>query len=234
MHVCMSMVWPVVAQGRDCRLDDPARHAGNFSSCLTIRPRLRTRIFPIFTSCPFPMIIPVRCYSCSKLNGNMWDRYLQLLQSERSEREVLDELWFNRFCFRRMMLTHVDLIEKILNHRHDCHVVTFGSPARKPFGKRERMRADQTTPTPTRARIGHYPERSRHDQKRRYIVAGSPSRAHRIPSTQPRAREGQPPPLLSRDLRRKDQLALGLPECARTEAKTDVWPLPREPDLRSL
>mmetsp|Transcript_104058 Transcript_104058/g.204080 ORF Transcript_104058/g.204080 Transcript_104058/m.204080 type:complete len:84 (+) Transcript_104058:80-331(+) len=62
------------------------------------------------------MIIPIRCYSCGKLIGNKWERYLQMLQSEKSEREVLDELGLNRYCCRRMMLTHVDLIEKVMNY----------------------------------------------------------------------------------------------------------------------
>merc|ERR1711935_912559 len=62
------------------------------------------------------MIIPVRCYSCGKLIGNKWERYLQMLQSEKSEKEALDELGLNRYCCRRMMLTHVDLIEKVMNY----------------------------------------------------------------------------------------------------------------------
>mmetsp|Transcript_10494 Transcript_10494/g.15730 ORF Transcript_10494/g.15730 Transcript_10494/m.15730 type:complete len:92 (+) Transcript_10494:165-440(+) len=63
------------------------------------------------------MIIPIRCYSCGKLIGNRWEMYIHLLQQEdKSEKQVLDELGFNRFCCRRMMLTHVDLIEKVMNY----------------------------------------------------------------------------------------------------------------------
>mmetsp|Transcript_61678 Transcript_61678/g.138967 ORF Transcript_61678/g.138967 Transcript_61678/m.138967 type:complete len:88 (+) Transcript_61678:84-347(+) len=62
------------------------------------------------------MIIPIRCYSCGKLIGNKWERYLQMLQSEMSEREVLDALGLSRYCCRRMLLTHVDLIEKVMNY----------------------------------------------------------------------------------------------------------------------
>jgi DNA-directed RNA polymerase I, II, and III subunit RPABC5 len=60
------------------------------------------------------MIIPVRCFTCGKVIGNKWDNYLRLLQSEYTECEALDSLGLKRYCCRRMMLTHVDLIEKLL------------------------------------------------------------------------------------------------------------------------
>ncbi|KAI9199462.1 DNA-directed RNA polymerases I, II, and III subunit rpabc5 [Polychytrium aggregatum] len=62
------------------------------------------------------MIIPVRCFSCGKVIGNKWDAYLALLQSDYSECEALDELGLKRYCCRRMVLTHVDLIEKLLHY----------------------------------------------------------------------------------------------------------------------
>ena len=60
------------------------------------------------------MIIPVRCFSCGKVVGNLWEKYLQLLASELSEGEAMDKLGLKRYCCRRMILTHVDLIEKLL------------------------------------------------------------------------------------------------------------------------
>lgn len=62
------------------------------------------------------MIIPVRCFTCGKVIGNKWETYLSLLQADFNEGDALDELGLKRYCCRRMVLTHVDLIEKLLNY----------------------------------------------------------------------------------------------------------------------
>lgn len=82
------------------------------------------------------MIIPVRCFTCGKVIGNKWEAYLGLLQAEYTEglvcqklmeilgflmlsfnfSDALDALGLKRYCCRRMLLGHVDLIEKLLNY----------------------------------------------------------------------------------------------------------------------
>ncbi|KAK0192997.1 8 kDa subunit-domain-containing protein, partial [Armillaria mellea] len=63
-------------------------------------------------------IIPVRCFSCGKVIGDKWNDYLKLLSNDKTEGPVdaLDELQLKRYCCRRMVLTHVDLIEKLLHY----------------------------------------------------------------------------------------------------------------------
>ncbi|CUV05740.1 DNA-directed RNA polymerases I, II, and III 8.3 kda polypeptide, partial [Cryptosporidium parvum Iowa II] len=60
------------------------------------------------------MIIPVRCFTCGKVIGNLWQPWLVLLQNNVPEGEALDKLGLRRYCCRRMILTHADLIEKLM------------------------------------------------------------------------------------------------------------------------
>ncbi len=62
------------------------------------------------------MIIPVRCFTCGKVTGNKWEQYIALLTADYSESDALNELGLRRYCCRRMLLSHVDLIEKLLNY----------------------------------------------------------------------------------------------------------------------
>lgn len=55
------------------------------------------------------MIIPIRCFSCSKLIADKWERYQQLIKEGRTEAQALDEIGFKRYCCRRMFLGHVDI-----------------------------------------------------------------------------------------------------------------------------
>ncbi|KAJ6784589.1 hypothetical protein PWT90_05513 [Aphanocladium album] len=66
------------------------------------------------------MIIPIRCFSCGKVTGDLWERYLQLIADpKKTDGDAMDELGLKRYCCRRMIMTHVDLIEKLL--KYDTH-----------------------------------------------------------------------------------------------------------------
>jgi DNA-directed RNA polymerase subunit N (RpoN/RPB10) len=80
------------------------------------------------------MIIPVRCFTCGKVLGNLWEKYNEELQKaynnevketelkrivdlqnneESAEKKILDDMGVKRYCCRRIMLSTVDLVDKI-------------------------------------------------------------------------------------------------------------------------
>ena len=48
--------------------------------------------------------------------GNKYQTYLFHLSNDLDEAEALDKLGLKRYCCRRMLLTHVELIEHLLNY----------------------------------------------------------------------------------------------------------------------
>lgn len=67
------------------------------------------------------MMIPIRCYTCGKVIAHLYDDYVRGLQEGKEIEELLDSFGLTRYCCRRMMITHVELIDNIL---------TFSSPTR--------------------------------------------------------------------------------------------------------
>jgi DNA-directed RNA polymerase subunit N (RpoN/RPB10) len=59
------------------------------------------------------MIIPVRCFSCGHVVGHLWERYSQGVEDGRDVGEMLDEIGLERYCCRRMFVSHVELIDEI-------------------------------------------------------------------------------------------------------------------------
>ena len=82
------------------------------------------------------MIIPVRCFTCNKVIAHLWEDYSKIIQEEYIKKEIhksqksrfieidtlkektvegktLDKLNINKYCCRRMFLSHVDLCEII-------------------------------------------------------------------------------------------------------------------------
>ena len=82
------------------------------------------------------MIIPIRCFTCNKVIAHLWEEYLnkiqleyineditndkknrfidiETLENKTIEGKILDDIGLNKYCCRRMILSHVDLCEKI-------------------------------------------------------------------------------------------------------------------------
>ena len=57
------------------------------------------------------MIIPVRCFSCGKPVGHLWEQYQEKLANGEERKAALDELGLERYCCRSVFLGHVDLAD---------------------------------------------------------------------------------------------------------------------------
>ncbi len=69
------------------------------------------------------MIIPVRCFTCGKVISEIYEEYRKRYEEYKKAvnagekpkeipKQILDDLEVDRYCCRRMILTHVDLLSE--------------------------------------------------------------------------------------------------------------------------
>ena len=67
------------------------------------------------------VIIPIRCFTCGKIIGDIYSEYEKRYEDykkavnagekpKETPKDILDDLGVDRYCCRRMIITHVDLI----------------------------------------------------------------------------------------------------------------------------
>ena len=69
------------------------------------------------------MLIPIRCFTCSNLIADKYKKYLELLNKKKEEKnynelttdnsDIFKKLKLKRYCCKRMLLTNIDIIDKI-------------------------------------------------------------------------------------------------------------------------
>ncbi len=59
------------------------------------------------------MIIPVRCFTCGKVISSAFEDFVKRVELGEPPEDVLDSLKLDRYCCRRMLLTHADLIDEV-------------------------------------------------------------------------------------------------------------------------
>ena len=57
------------------------------------------------------MIIPIRCLSCGKPIGHLWENYKERVEKGEDRKAVMDELGMSRYCCRAIFLGHVELAD---------------------------------------------------------------------------------------------------------------------------
>jgi DNA-directed RNA polymerase subunit N len=59
------------------------------------------------------ILFPVRCFTCGKVIGHLYELFKKRLEDGEDPAKVLDDLKVKRYCCRRMFLAHVDLFKNI-------------------------------------------------------------------------------------------------------------------------
>jgi DNA-directed RNA polymerase subunit N len=58
---------------------------------------------------------PAESFTCGKLIADKWEEFARRVRQGEDPKQVLDDLGIKRYCCRRMLLSHVDLIDEILD-----------------------------------------------------------------------------------------------------------------------
>ena len=61
------------------------------------------------------MIIPVRCFSCGKPISDKYEPYMQMRAEGIPINEIWEKLGIRRFCCKRMLTSHVQIVDDLLN-----------------------------------------------------------------------------------------------------------------------
>ena len=59
------------------------------------------------------MIIPVRCFSCGKPIGHLFEEYKKRVDSGEDSGKVLDELKLERYCCRAALLGNAEMLPQV-------------------------------------------------------------------------------------------------------------------------
>ena len=59
------------------------------------------------------MIIPVRCFSCGAVIAHKWEEFNEKMNAGSDMKTALDEVGIERYCCRRMYVSHIDLITEV-------------------------------------------------------------------------------------------------------------------------
>jgi DNA-directed RNA polymerase subunit N len=60
------------------------------------------------------VIIPVRCFSCGGPVADKYEEFKERTAKGEEPKAVMDSLGVGRYCCRRMLLTHVELLEEVI------------------------------------------------------------------------------------------------------------------------
>ena len=63
------------------------------------------------------MLIPVRCFSCGKVIGNLENSIKKLKNEGYEDKEIMNKLKIEKYCCRRVLLSYIDLSEELFMYQ---------------------------------------------------------------------------------------------------------------------
>jgi DNA-directed RNA polymerase subunit N len=58
-------------------------------------------------------MIPVRCFTCGAVVSAAYEEFVKRRDAGEDPKKILDDLGLSRYCCRRMMLTHKEIIDDL-------------------------------------------------------------------------------------------------------------------------
>ncbi len=62
-------------------------------------------------------MIPIRCFTCGKPIGHLYEKYKELVKKGMDKGKALDEVGLKKYCCRAVFISHVELIDKTAAYR---------------------------------------------------------------------------------------------------------------------
>ncbi len=62
------------------------------------------------------MIVPIRCFSCGKPIAGLYEEFKERVGKGETAGKVLDDLGVKRYCCRKTLMTHADLIDDVMKY----------------------------------------------------------------------------------------------------------------------
>ena len=63
------------------------------------------------------MYFPIRCFTCGSVIAHQYDDYAKQVKEGKNPAKVLEYMGVERYCCRRMFLSHVEVMDKIVKYR---------------------------------------------------------------------------------------------------------------------
>jgi len=61
-------------------------------------------------------MIPIRCFTCGNVIADKWEEFSKRVKNGEDMGKILDDLGVERYCCRRMLISHVNIIDEILTY----------------------------------------------------------------------------------------------------------------------